>query len=126
MKFNKAYNNYRISLKEEEKSPLEIDAYIIDIQKRKILCTKVLNSAQFFIEKNKFFKNDIIHFEFNSKKKQVAIFSIDDDLIEKNQPFIFQNKEIYSDCLICSYVKDKYDLRKSKLTYEELSSLIIF
>lgn len=126
MRFEKKFNNYTIH-EREVISLKNIDAFLIDIKRRKLLKVSVPNSVEFFIKKNNFHLYECLKIEnFRHQIKQIAIYSIDEDIKKKNIPYKLNGVEVHSDCLICSYVKDEYDLRKSKLTEQEITEMINF
>ena len=119
------YNNYTVySL--NEKSPKKINAFLIDIKKRELYEIKVSETVESFTTNNNFFKYTI--YEINSVnkkgKKQIAIYSVDEDLKNINKPFKLNNIEIFSNCLICSSLQSKEDLRDLILTEYEIREMI--
>lgn len=121
------FNNYTIYNK-NEKSPKNINVFIVDIKKRALVNTDISD----FIELSFIKKNNIQKYQFeeiknkSNIKKQIILFSVDEDIKEDNKPFLFNGLEIFSNCLIYTYISYEFDARKTKLTYNEVIDMITF
>ena len=127
MSYETKYNNHTVYNK-NEKSPKDIEVFIIDVEKRELKKMVISNFIEeSFISLNKIYEHGYLKIENKlNKKKQIAIFSKDEDLKKTNKPYKFNGLEIFSNCLICTYVSYEFDVRNTKLTFEEVSEMITF
>lgn len=127
MNHEQKFNNYTIYNK-NEKLPKKINVFIVDIKNRALVNTDISD----FIELSFIKKNNIQKYQFeeiknkSNIKKQIILFSVDEDIKEDNKPFLFNGLEIFSNCLIYTYISYEFDARKTKLTYNEVIDMITF
>lgn len=125
MNYEKKYNNYTISHK-NEKSLNTIKAYLIDIKNRDLVKVVLPSTAESFIQSNNFYEYKIVEIKTTLKniRKQIAIFSIDEDLKKNCNPFKFNEIEIFSNCLICSCLKYNKEIRNVQLSKNDIMQMI--
>lgn len=128
MSYETKYNNHTVYHKNET-SPDYIDVFIIDIKKRELINARISDYIeQSFILENNIWKHNFAEIKNKlNTEKQIAIYSIDEDLKNENKPFMFNGLEIFSNCLICSMLGNfEFTVTNTKLDFDEVNEMITF